>query len=615
MRPCNAPVIRKAETCRAHTCAPSERRPGAGGMGRLLALFMFCVSAWNASVCAADLSFTAEVDRTTLTMNDTLTLQLTFSGGRISIPQPALSDIPGFRATFAGQSQNISYVNGQVTTQVIFTFALAPLSPGEHVIPAVTMNVGGQALSTNPIPIRVLSGSAATAPAPGGGQHNGVAHGGRTLFVTTTVDKKIVTVGEQLTLLFRFYSRVPLLSQSNYGPPDTTGFMSEDLPPQRQYVTTIEGIRYQVVELATALFPTSAGQFTIGPASLECNVQDFRDPFGDGFFQNLFSRGQTVTLRSDPLPITVRAVPQAGRPASFRGDVGRFQITAAFDKKSAKVHEPLTLTVTVSGEGNIKSLSQPPLPETKEFKTYDTLSSLNVDKKDGRLRGSKVFTTVMKPEVSGELVFPSISLSFFDAQAKEFRTVSTKPVSVIVAPADPSAVPGPGVSFASTSEGLKEMGRDIRFIKTHGVVGPWKGRIQDRPWFPYAQTAPGFIFLAVWAGRMFGSVGKKRFSPSAARQAFRAIKRANAKGAASTDMLHHIFLEYLAAKTSANPQGLTPEYVTAWLERSNVSAETIKLVTSLWEEFDRARYTPSLADSGPHLAGKLANLIRSLEAK
>ncbi|MBK8575415.1 MAG: protein BatD [Elusimicrobia bacterium] len=495
-------------------------------------LLLFCVATLGSNGHAADLTFTAEVDRTTLTMNDTLTLQLTFSGGRISIPQPSLSDIPGFRATFAGQSQNISYVNGQVTSQVIFSFALAPLSPGEHVIPSVSMTVGGQTLSTNPIPIKVITGSASPAPANSAGQQNqnNVAHGGRTLFVTTTVDKKTATVGEQITLLFRFYSRAPLLSQPNYRPPDTTGFMSEDLPPQRQYVTNVEGIRYQVVELATALFPTSSGKFTIGPASLECNVQDFRDPFGDGFFQNLFTRGQAVTLRSDPLAITVRSVPETGRPATFRGDVGRFQISASFDKKSAKVHDPLTLTVTVSGEGNVKALSQPPLPETKEFKTYETLSSLNVDKKDGRLRGSKVFTTVMKPEVSGDLTFPPLSLSFFDPQTKEFRTVSTKPLTLSVAPADPTAASGSGVSFTAVSEGLKEMGRDIRFIKTQGVVGPQKGPIQNRPWFPYVQLAPGLLFGAIWAGRLFASVGKNRFSPSAARKALRGIRRANAKG-------------------------------------------------------------------------------------
>jgi hypothetical protein len=563
---------------------------------------------------AGDLSLSAEVDRTTLTMNDTLTLQLTLSGGRGGGAQPQLPAIPGFRATFAGQSQNINYMNGHVSSQVQFTFALAPLSPGEHVIPAISMTVNGHPLSTQPIPVTVLSG-AAPDPAGGAVRQDRVANGGRTLFVTTSLDKTVATVGEQRTLLFRFYSRAPLLSQPRYQPPDTTGFLSEDLPPQRQYIATVQGVRYQVIELATALFPTSPGKFTIGPAALECHVQDFQDPLGDGFFQNFFNQGKTLTLRSDPILVTVRPVPEEGRPASFRGDVGNFQISAAFDKNSAQVHDPLTLTVTVSGEGNVKSLSQPPLPVTKEFKTYETLSSLNIDKKDGRLQGSKVFTTVMKPEVSGDLTFPMLSLSFFDPQANAFRTVSTKPLTLRVSPADPAAAPGPGVSFTSGGEGLKEIGRDIRFIKTHGALEPQGLPIQERPWFPYAEVLPGLVFVALWSGRIFGRVGKRRFSPSAGRKALREIKKAQGKEPSTTATLHRIFFDYLAAKVGGNPQGLTPESVAVGLANLGHTPQTLKSVADLWEEFDHARYTPALTPQASSFGVRLAELILSMETK
>ena len=580
-------------------------------------LFLFCfipLLAWQ--VRAANLSFTADVDRTTLSMNDTLTLQLTFSGGRLSIPQPTLSNIPGFRATFAGQSQNISYVNGQVTSQVVFSFALAPQSPGEHVIPSITMTVQGETLTTNPIPIKVVSGSNLPIPkaGPGDAQQADVRHGGRNLFVTTSVDKKVATVGEQVTLLFRFYSHAPLLSQPRYQPPDTTGFMSEELPPQRQYVATVEGVRYQVVELATALFPTSPGKFTIGPASLECHVQDFRDPFGDNIFQNFFQQGRPVTLRSDPLTMTVRSVPEEGRPASYRGDVGRFQIAASFDKKSAQVHEPITLTVTVSGEGNVKALAHPPLPEMKEFKTYETLSSLNIEKKNGRLQGSKVFTTVMKPEVSGDITFPGLPLSYFDPQARAFKTAYTKPLKLHVTPADPSAAPGPGISFAPVGEGLKEMGRDIRFVKTRGPVEPQKPPIQERPWFLVAQFLPGFLFVSLWGGRKMARLGKESFSPSDARKALKAVKRAQSKGPPSAEILHPIFQNYLAAKTGTSAHGLTPEQVSARLNALGHSPSIVKAVDDLWKEFDQARFAPTRSTES-RWANRLVQIIRDLESK
>ena len=74
-------------------------------------------------------------------------------------------------------------------------------------------------------------------------------------------------VNEQITLTFKFYTKVNLLSQPQYSPPDTTGFITEDLPPQRNYYTIIDGERYYVSEIKTALFPTTSGKFVIGPAT------------------------------------------------------------------------------------------------------------------------------------------------------------------------------------------------------------------------------------------------------------------------------------------------------------------------------------------------------------
>lgn len=575
-------------------------------MKRALFLFVLMASmAWGITF-----TFTAKVDRTTISMNDTLTFQLSLEGGRVNLSQPQLPDIPGFRATFAGQNQKFSFVNGQVSGSIVFTYALAPQSPGDHVIPPLSIDVAGQTLTTEPIAIKVVSGAAppGSAPLSGNVRHESAANEGRDLFVTTTVDKRVATVGEQITLLFRFYSRLQLMTQPRYQAPETTGFLIEDLPPQRQYVATVGGNQYQVVELASALFPTSSGKFTVGPASLECNVQDFQDPFGGGFFQNFFQQGKGVVLRSDPIVLTVLPVPTEGRPSSYRGDVGRFEINASFDKKSAKVHEPVTLTVTVSGEGNVKSLAQPKFPAAHEFKTYETLSSLNIEKKNGRMQGSKVFTTVMKPEVSGDLTFPSLTLSFFDPQVKAFKTVRSSPLSLRVSPADPDPQAGGGISFTSNAEGVREMGRDIRFIKTQGPVAPQQPPLWDRSWFPALQTLPGIFFVGLWGARLVVRHGKTRLTPSAARRAFRSINKAS-----SLKSLHRTFLVYLGAKVRTSPQSLTSEFLRRELTTRGYRDELIRSVEELWTAFDQARYTPTSGEMESVWANRLVKLIQSLE--
>lgn len=555
---------------------------------------------------AGDLVFEASVDRSSLTMEDTLTLQLTLSGGRVSLPRPDLPEIPGFRASFAGQSQNFSYMNGEVSNQIVFTYLLAPQAPGSYTLPAFSLTVGGQNLSTRPLPVTVQAAGSAPPAVPHSRNPGPASAPGRDLFVTTTVDKKSVTVGEAVTLTFRFYSGAPLLSQPRYQPPDTTGFLAEDLPPQRQYVERVDGRSYQVVELQTALFPSASGRLTIGPGALECSVRDFsRDPFGGGFFGDVFGGGRSVVLRSDPIVIQVAPVPTAGRPASFQGDVGRYSLSASLDKTDVQVNEPVTLTVTVSGEGNIKALSAPQLPDLHGFKIYETLSSLNIDKKDRRVAGSKVFTTLLKPEVTGTLALPPLEFSYFDPGRKKFETVKGRSLSVVVRPGaagSASAFPAEGGAPVLPAEGVKVMGPDIRFIKTAGRLGSRRRPFMGSSLALGLLGVPGFVFLSLWTGwaihrrSLTDQTGRR--SRGARRRAAKAVAALREPHApAALEKLHRVYWEFLSQKAGIPAQGCTSAQLKSVLETHGVSHATQNKGLSLGESFDRARFAPALVSA------------------
>ncbi len=105
--------------------------------------------------------------------------------------------------------------------------------------------------------------------------------GGREIFVTTSVDKARAYVDEQITLSFKFYRRISLWEQPRYTPPELSGFWSEDMPPQQEYYESVNGVRYQVTEIKTALFGTAPGKATVGAAAL-----DYTEGGGFGFFSS-----------------------------------------------------------------------------------------------------------------------------------------------------------------------------------------------------------------------------------------------------------------------------------------------------------------------------------------
>ncbi|TPW17610.1 MAG: hypothetical protein FD126_3608, partial [Elusimicrobia bacterium] len=312
--------------------------------------------------------------------------------------------------------------------------------------------------------------AAAPGAAPSRGQRR--ANGPPPVFVTAETDKKTVFANEQVVYSVKFHYAIQLLGNAEWTPPDTTGMLSEDLPPSPARTAAVEGRNYNVSEVKIALFPLTPGPKTVGPGTIRCQVQKGVDvdPFAGDFFRQFFAAGLTmaepVTLQTKPLQLNVKPLPEAGKPAGFGGAVGRFRIKAELDKGTVKAGDAVNLTVTVEGNGNLKALGDLPLPEMPEFRAYETVTSLNQAKDEHGVRGSKVFKTVLVPKVSGDLALPPIPFSYFDPGQEKYVTAQTPPLRLGVTPGDPAqapvgfqAAPGPGAAA------ITAVSDDIRHVR------------------------------------------------------------------------------------------------------------------------------------------------------
>src|ERR1035437_3338256 len=112
-------------------------------------------------------SFTAALDRDTVTMGESAMLSLAFEGGQArNLPTPNVS---GLQIVQSGNSQNVSIINGAMTSTVTVTFSVTPQRTGEFVIPALTADVNGQRLATEPLKLTAQKdGAPSAAPANSG---------------------------------------------------------------------------------------------------------------------------------------------------------------------------------------------------------------------------------------------------------------------------------------------------------------------------------------------------------------------------------------------------------------------------------------------------------------
>jgi hypothetical protein len=115
-------------------------------------LFFFLDSAY------AQTTIKAEVDKTTLTTDDTLTYKLIITSSEKKIPAPQVPKFEGFNIISQAQSSTLSFVKGNIKTILVYAFILAPTDIGKFKIEPSQIIVKGKTYSSEGFEIEVTQG-------------------------------------------------------------------------------------------------------------------------------------------------------------------------------------------------------------------------------------------------------------------------------------------------------------------------------------------------------------------------------------------------------------------------------------------------------------------------
>jgi hypothetical protein len=547
---------------------------------------------------ARAIDVTASLDRATAHVGEQVVLTVQVSGGIGSIPDPKLPDLGANFEVYTGRtSQSYSLINGHMSASKTLMYALVPKKAGTFTIAPIEVHHGKEVVRAQPVKLTVLAGPApSTAPTPPRETRGetGSTRGSEDLFVRATADKSDPYLYEQVTYRVRLYTRVGLLDNPGFSAPTTQGFWKEDLPALQPRLETVNGKRYRVLEVDMAVFPTTPGKLTIGESVLQCTVQGAsraNDPFS--FFGGNPFDSKRVTLRTDPVVLHVKALPP-GAPPGFHGAVGEYTLTASVDKTTVAQNEPVTLTVKVSGEGNLKTLGDIELPKLPDFRTYPSQSNEETTRAGMRIGGTVTRQFVLVPLSAGTKEVPALRVATFSPKSGAYDVLRSDPISLTVTPAGRGAE---GSGSASRGD-IQVLGRDIRFIETDvpsfvSRGGAWN---RARVWF-YLLPLPALGYAGVWVferrRRRLGRDTALRRRLGAARDARKLLK--GAAGASETERVARAgeaVRNYLADRYNLPRAGLLFEDVEARLRDDGADPEAIR---GFLDRADAARYAPSVA--------------------
>ena len=383
-------------------------------------LALACLVGFGMACEASAASVAATIDRPEATVEDQLVLTVAIEGSRGA--EPILPELPDFDVHPRGQSTQMSFINGRMSSSVTYNYVLVPKTPGTFHIGPVRAEIDGEMLSSKPFEVRILQ----TSEQPQR-QHD--------LFITSRVSTTNPFVGQEVIYIWRFYRRVRI-GDARLEPLKFEGFLVEDLGEVREYQAAVGGVEYLVSEIRKALFPQEVGSLAIPASRLTCEVlvRDSRSrrSLMDDFFGTAAT--ETKVLRSAEIEVEVRPLPSP--PTGFSGLVGTFDVDASISKQRLTVGESATLRLTVSGNGNVQMISEPELADLPSFKIYGDQPERSINRSGSSLSGSRSFSKALVPLEPGEWVVPPIEIVYFDPDNAAYETARTAEIALTVTPAE-----------------------------------------------------------------------------------------------------------------------------------------------------------------------------------
>lgn len=385
-------------------------------------------------------------------LNETFSIKVTIANDRIR-SYDEFPDIVGFSKQGISQSSSMNVINGQVSSTNSVIQYYKPTRKGEFTLARFSVKINGTDYNSPGKTIKVVDPRASQRQSGVFDAFDNLFGGGGPreepefieieddAFFASTVDKSEVFVGEGVNISLAFY-----MSETNQAPfqfyepgkqldeilkklkPTNAweeNFNITNIQPERVTFNGKTWTKYKVYE--ATFFPFSAGEVTIPSIAWEMiKYKVAKNPtfFGSNRLEDF------KTFYSSAKTIKVKALPP--HPLRDEVSVGLFQLRENISKLDVETGQGFTYNFSVTGEGNINSISPPKTKQIHKLNTYDPNVRQQINRGMGKITGIKEFNYYLTINEPGEVPLANhFEWIYFNPVLAKYDTLRPKAIITV----------------------------------------------------------------------------------------------------------------------------------------------------------------------------------------
>ena len=535
----------------------------------------------------ADVSVSLDIGRDEATPLDSIRMVVSVSGSRKSV-DPDIKGLEDFHVTKGGTSSRVEIVNGAMTSGVDYTYYIQAKKTGEFTIGPAEVTIKGKKYAGNTARLTIRKSDSAS------GEDRGK------IFLSAQLSSDTAYLEEQIIYSLKLHLRAKV-SDISLSLPEDENIVLKQIGKPKEYQTVYNGKSYRVLDVRYSLIASAAGEYMLGPASMRMNVHDEQRRGPRGFFDDQFfsfSSGRPIRVAGGPVTLKVLPLPEEGRPRNFSGLVGSFELTSTLEPSSLKSGESSTLTVRLSGRGNVNRMPDLELPELDAVKVYADQPALDVENSSKGMTGSKTMKWALVFEKSGEYRLPPLTVSFFDTGSNQYKEITSAPYTIFVQPGEEKdeqiavAAPQDKTRENVAKQEVEELGRDILPVHTSLHDFTKRDRLYPgKPFFLVALLFPAGVYLATFIGVKLRHKSDKAVAAGRTRKAAAVcIKRCRRDRLSSNDAISSV-RDFFHDRLGLISSTLTSTEAVDILEKRGVSESTVETMKKLIQSMESTIYT------------------------